>query len=124
MSTGDGTDWKSTVILNLERAVAAGIFWTVVFVLWSPAGQSTGESLKWLYQFPAVYLLAFMPLGILAAKLHQHGVNWAGVFTGFVSLLMVVGDPIVYALSKFAPAIVPVGRFKMFNRVLVMLVSR
>jgi hypothetical protein len=124
MSDANETDWKSTLILNLERAVAAGAFWTVVLLLWRPPGHSLGELLKWLYQFPLSYLLVLMPLGILAAKLHRHGIQWAGVFAGFVSLLILVGDPFVYMLHKLIPAVVPVEKFNMFNRVLVILVSR
>lgn len=122
MNDTNETDWKSTLILNLERAVAAGAFWTIVLLLWHP--QPTGESLKWLYQFPLGYLLGFMPLGILAAKLSRHGMQWAGVFVGIVSLLIVVGDPFVYMLHKLIPAVVPVDKFNVFNRVLVILVSR
>ena len=120
----DKTDWKSTLILNAERATAAGIVWTVVMLIWSPQGQSVTESLKWLYQFPVMYLLGLVPLGLIAVKLHERGIEWAGVFAGFVSLLIVVGDPIVFAARKLFPNLVPVDSFKMFNRVLVLLVYR
>ena len=118
------TDWKSTMSLNAERAVAAGIFWTIVMLIWSPPGQPATESLKWLYQFPIMYLLGLVPLGLIAVKLHESGIEWAGIFTGFVSLLIVVGDPIIYLIKKVLPNFVPVDSMKIFNRVLVLLVKK
>lgn len=116
------TDWKSTLILNEERAVAAGIVWAVVMIIWSPPNHSLVDSLKTLYEFPLGYMFVLLPLGLLAAKLHESGIEWAGIFAGIVSLLIVVGDPLVYAASKLLPRLVPITGFKIFNRVLVLFV--
>ena len=117
-------DWKSTLLLNFERAAAAGIVWTVVTLLTAPNNQSVTESLKMLYMFPLGYLFGLMPIGLIAIKLGEQGIEWAKIVGGVISLLIVVGDPIVYLLSKLLPHIVPVQQFKMFNRVLVLLVSK
>ena len=115
------TDWKSTLLLNLERAVAAGIVWTVIILV---SGFPVSESLKWLYQFPIMYLVGLVPIGLIAIKLGEQGIEWAKIVGGIISLLIIVGDPIIYAVHKLLPGVVPVDQFKMFNRVLVLLVGK
>lgn len=118
------TDWTSTLILNGERAIASGIVWALVMLSWSPPDQSWIDSLKICYEFPIAYMFGLLPLGLLAIKLNEHGIEWAGIFVGIVSLLIVVGDPLVYAASKLLPRLVPFTGLKFFNRVLVLLVPR
>ena len=122
MSLIEDTDWKHTLIVNLERAVGASIVWAIVRAFgwlpneWSPIGV--------LFGFPFFYFFGLLPLGLIGIKLQERGVSWVGLAGTVASVAILAGDPLVYALSKAAPHLVPVSDFKLFNRVLILLVQK
>lgn len=100
--------WGQTLVLNFFRSFAAGIVWFIVSIFVKPANPA-------LLLFPLVYFLILMPTGIISGKLSEKGVPFAGLFTKFISLLVAVGDPLVYVLHKIKPGSVPVEKFSFFN---------
>ena len=123
--------WGGTLKHNLLRAFCAGIVWAVIAFVVS-ANQSTASGshppmdTKVLLLLPLIvpmfYLIILLPLGLLAGKL-AGTVPFAGLFALFLSLIVVVGDPLVCILAAIAPQLVPMHKpgFLMFNIIIFLL---
>jgi hypothetical protein len=110
--------WKETAWHNALRAVGAGIVWSLLMLVTG----SPGESLGMLVLLPFVYFVFLMPVGVIAAWLSA--IPFVGLITRIVSLIIVVGDPLVYALSRYEPRWVPVDRPDFFAfRVVIFVMS-
>jgi hypothetical protein len=115
-------DWIATLLVNLERSVGAGVIWALVFLVFGVRAEF--GALQLLLLFPIAYFFGFVPLGIVGDWLSERGVPWAGLISGIASLAILVGDPLVYAVSRAAPHLVPVADFKVFNRVMLLFVVK
>jgi len=104
--------WKETAILNLSRSVAAGIMWFLI--CW--VGFNVA-SFVWLF-FPVQYLLVLAPIGVLCSYLARV-IPFVGLITLVLAVLIVVGDPIIFAITQLKPGLLPVGNYSPFNFVLV-----
>ncbi|MHA1215623.1 MAG: tetratricopeptide repeat protein [Candidatus Hodarchaeales archaeon] len=113
-------DWKSvvwgpTLLVNFFRSLAAGIVWFIFSILINSTNPN-------LLLFPIVYFLVLLPIGLIAGKLGETGVPFAGLFSTFISLLVTVGDPLVYILYTIKPELIPVEKFGLFNLRLIIFV--
>lgn len=110
-------DWGSTLYLNFVRSLAAGIVWFIISAL-------THNITFSLLLFPIVYFVILLPVGIIAGKMSEKGVQFAGLFAMFISLLVAVGDPVVFILHKFKPEFVPVKDFNFISLKIVIFVVK
>lgn len=101
MSFFVGLDWKETVKLNSLRAFCAGLVIGTLILI--SGDKDLGVSL--IFFMLLLYWLFFFPLGWLCAGLSKIGVPFAGLFSMFASLLVAVGDPVVFALGKAFPGL-------------------
>jgi hypothetical protein len=112
------TDWKSTLVYNLQRAFAAGI----VFII---LGFITREGFKPVSLLapifvPIFYLLIFLPVGILAGWLSGLGVPFVGLITFACSFFVMPGDPLVWiAHEVLPPGFIPIEKPKFISASLV-----
>jgi len=109
--------WGPTLLLNFFRSLAAGIAWFIFSILINSTSPS-------LLLFPIVYFIILLPTGLIAGKLSEAGVPFAGLFSMFISLLVIVGDPLVYILHKIKPELVPIEKFGFFNLRLIIFVLK
>jgi hypothetical protein len=117
----DSVDWKPTLILNVARAFCAGVVWSLIVLMSEGVGANF---FIMLFAFPLSYCLVILPVGIAARKLSDSGVAWAGVVAAVCSVMVFIGDPLLFLLKKWAPRLVPVDDFKVINRVLVFLLYK
>ena len=120
--------WGSTLWLNLLRAFAAGIVWGLGILV---VNLTTGEpsATPWYtvpFVAPFTYLL-FVPIFLLTGKIFTTFVGGigelaVGFFSFVLSLMIAVGDPLVFLLHRQAPHLVPVDRFGFMNFKLVLFV--
>jgi hypothetical protein len=105
-------DWKATILLALYRGISAGIVWMILMLLSGSEG-SIGTILSAPIILPIGYLLFFLPLGYVTATLSRTGVPYIGLISIVCSLLVVVGDPLLWAISKTAYGkYIPAGDIK------------
>lgn len=110
--------WKETLWHNALRAVAAGVVWGLVMLF---AGTE-GNPVAMAAGMPLMYFVVLLPVGLLASLLSS--IPFVGLFVAFIALLVAVGDPLVYVLSKFKPEWVPIDRPDIFSlRIIVFVLS-
>lgn len=122
MSMFSNLDWRATLIVNAERAFAAGVVWAAVdgFGLI----DFSAKPYEILYIFPFAFF-AIGPLWwFIGKKLMEHGVQAAAFIMLAASAAIIVGDPLVWLLKKALPQAVPVEEFSVFNKVLVIAVQK
>ena len=116
-------DWGATLKHCLLRAFCAGIVWSIVGLM-GPGIRGHGGTMDISFLLglplilPIVYLVFFLPLGLLAAKLSA-AVPFVGWLAIISAVLIVVGDPLVCILSLFAPKLVPMHKPGLFMFVLI-----
>lgn len=118
-----GVDWKETAILNSLRAICAGVVLAVLMWLFPQGSTDTGGILSILFGFVFLYWLILFPIGYLAAKLSEMGVPFVGILSFVFSLLIVLGDPIVFLL-KFTNKLPISPDFAPINFSIIFLVLR
>jgi HEPN domain-containing protein len=118
------TDWKATLIYNLERAAAAGIVAIII-------GLFLGEKIKIIYVlfgpivWPLVYITILLPLGLVTIWLSNQGVPFIGLVTFVISFSVFVGDPLVwFANIVLPPRIIPVEKVKFINFALIVFLMK
>lgn len=102
--------WKETLWLNGLRALGAGL---VLAVLGVWAGQPAEKAPMIVLSYPVAYYIFFLPAGLVLSWLAS--IPLVGLFAFFVSLMVAIGDPVVYLLHKINPAWVPVERPSFFS---------
>lgn len=116
-----GINWKQTAILNSMRAVCAGIVLAVVFLF---GGLPKETVMSYLFGMIFIYWIVIFPMGYLTAKLSEWGVPFVGIFSLFLSLLIAVGDPLLFILSKIFRQLPVSPDFAPFNLAPIFLVLR
>lgn len=110
--------WKETLWHNALRAVGAGIVWGLLLL----STGTVGESLRMMVMLPLIYFVVLLPVGLLASLLSS--IPFVGLFAAFIALLVAVGDPLVWVLSKARPEWVPVDRPGFFSlRIVIFVLS-
>jgi len=120
--------WGRTLGLNLLRAFAAGVVWGIV-MLFASAGSPDPNAPPWFampFFLPFGYLF-FLPCFLIAGKLVTMvgggiGELAVGLGTIIFGLGIAVGDPLVFALHKLKPALVPTEKFSFINFAIVVFV--
>lgn len=112
--------WGPTLQVNLMRAFAAGL---IIFIATAIANQ---DASMWFIPLvlPIGYLIVYVPMGLIAEKLSEKGVPYVGWVTVIIALIVMIGDPIIYILYKFAPRLVPVEHFSFINFVMILFVLK
>lgn len=117
------TDWTSTLIYNMQRAVGMGIVALIIAIF-------SGEPFKLSYIFmpvvaPIIYLVILVPIGLAAAWLADLDVPFVGLITIVCSFYVLVGDPLVWLADLVIPKkIVPVENPKFINFALIVFVMK
>jgi len=112
--------WRETLILNAMRSAFAGLVLGVILFL--AGDKSTG--LKFVFMGVPVYFIAALPMGLCASFLSGIGVPFAGLFSIFMSLFVIPGDPLVWLLKRMKPEFVPVQSFAPINFSLIVFVLK
>jgi hypothetical protein len=112
--------WGRTLWLNLLRAFSAGFVIAIVVLI---SGGNTGPNGPPLFTIPflapLVYLIA-LPAYLIATKIFTaFAGNSGGVGVFIVSvmfgLVLAAGDPLIFALYKIQPTLVPTEKFNFMN---------
>jgi hypothetical protein len=112
-------DWRATGVTAILRSVCAGVVWFVV----SLVAQGFHEALPML-TFPFVYLIVFTPIGLVTGWLSGLGVPYVGVVSILMAFAVVPGDPLLYALAKLKPDLVPIENPRFLNFAVILFVLR
>jgi len=111
--------WRETLWYNALRATGAGIIWGALMLFTDPR-SSAGMVLA----MPVMYFLFLLPIGLVAGWLSSLSVPFVGLISGLCALIIVLGDPLVYTLSRFKPEWVPIQRPNIFSlRIIVFVTS-
>lgn len=101
---------KETAWLNILRSVCAGFVWMIIsFFLPNDANSPFYIKLLYPIGFPIILLMFYGVAQIL--KLF----NLGGVGNFICMLITVPGDPLLFALFKLKPELVPVKNFNILN---------
>lgn len=114
-------NWSATFVYNGLRGVAAGVMFGLV-VLW--VGDPSGPPF-WAppFLFPIGLLMFFAPLGAVASGLQRAGVPYTGAFLTLLALFMAVGDPLLWALSRLRPGLLPIDDQSFFSLRVVQIIE-
>lgn len=110
--------WGSTLKLALSRSFASGIVWAIIFAVTGHSDMGTP-----FYVMPLIWPLLALPL---AATFHFLGmilraipipfVPLLGLWFQFIgSLLICLGDPLVYLINRSFPALLNIADLGFFN---------
>jgi tetratricopeptide (TPR) repeat protein len=105
-------NWKATGQVNLIRAAFAG---PVLGLLMAFATGSAKMFFTYAFLFPFMYVVALVPMALVADWLSSRGVPVAGWFAAVLSFMVALGDPFTSMLSRKRPDLVPVEGFGLFN---------
>lgn len=122
MSLWNNVDWRSTVIVNLERAVAAAIVWAALDgfgVINFPL-----KPYEILVMFPLVYFFIAPLWWFIGKTLFDRGIKEAGLIMLATAIPIIVGDPFVWLLRRVMPQAVPVDEFGVINKHLLLIVEK
>lgn len=108
------TAWKITFIYNLERSLSAGLTWIPIGLLIN--GKTTAS----LLLLPLIYFTIMVPIRVVAYYLVKFNVPVLGpamaLIAWFCSLIIVVGDPLLFVLHKILPAgYIPIEKPRFFH---------
>jgi hypothetical protein len=103
--------WAETGLLILVRAVAASLVW-IIFI----AFQARLPFTQMLVFFGTyVVLFAVLPLLAIVVGLLSEIIPFIGFINFFILLVLLPGDPVVFAVHKVFPGIVPVDSYPFLN---------
>lgn len=105
--------WGATALMVLIRLAAASFVVAILMFITNPGSISVAM----LVAAP-MFLAACAAAALVSGFLDKMGVPVIGiaVLLGFV---LVIGDPLVWAISKAKPGILPVQEFGFFNRIIL-----
>lgn len=120
--------WLPTLQLNGLRAVSAGFVIAVISLFMETPGTAGTARLTAaatvLLSFPLCYLLFLLPLGLILSMLSRVGVPFTGILAAFFSLLVVLGDPLLFIAGRLRAGLLPVDDFSFMNWRLVIMVTQ
>ena len=133
MSTLTQTHWASTLHLNGVRIASATVTLVVLYLLGLLIGlvghdSAQGMSLLNVVLLPAALLIVGSAILLIFRLAGGLGVPYMDGCAGLMALVMTVfiavGDPLIWVLRKFYPAIVPVEKFSFINPHAVVMVQK
>ena len=96
--------WRETLRYNLLRAFCAGIVWAVVMFVFPQHGNDRALALAVPLIWPLLYLIFFLPFGLLLLALAR-AYPVCALFSHFISIIATsIGDPLILALRAWKPA--------------------
>lgn len=102
-------NWKATFQFNVFRSICATPVWLLLVLL-------VNKHFVWqMILFPIVYFAFWLPFGLFCGWLSRIGVPFAGLLSIFSSLVIVVGDPVVWTIHKIKPDLVPIAEPKFLD---------
>jgi hypothetical protein len=111
-------DWKITLQYNVFRSLCATPVWLLLFFL-------SSKHFVWqMLLFPVIYFAFWLPLGFITGWLARIGIPVIGILSIVCSLVIVVGDPVVWIISKIKPDLVPVDCPKFLDFHLIVFVVK
>lgn len=102
-------NWKATFQYNVFRSLCA----TPVWILFT--SLLNGHFIWQMILFPVVYFAFWLPFGLMCGWLARLGVPFIGLLSMVSSLVIVVGDPVVWIFSKIKPDLVPIVKPKFLD---------
>lgn len=103
--------WKQTILYNLLRMAVGGVI--VALVVWAKTKQTDSLS---LISMPLIWLLIGLPAWMICQKLPQKQGGIAALFLVLPFLIVgALADPLIYAVSKIKPDILPVKEPKLME---------
>ena len=102
--------WGSTLTLAIFRLLAASV------VIGVPLSIMAGEALG-LIMGPVVLAMC-VAAAFLGGILDKMGVPVIGI-TVLFGFVLLIGDPLLWFISKYKPGLLPVDNFGIFNRPMV-----
>ena len=117
--------WGKTIALNMMRAFSAGIICTI-FILISGTSMGAGSLPAITIPFiaPIAYICILPFFTIVLVTIEKMPIIVGGGFIAkivnillplFVSILMSLGDPLIYLLHQIKPEFVPIKKFNFIN---------
>jgi hypothetical protein len=105
--------WGTTLWYNLLRAICAGFVIGILMFFFPVEPNGRLSALLMPLGWPFVYLIIFLPIGILCSILRN--IPFVGLFSMVVALISVaIGDPLVCIIHKLLPKSVPVESPSLF----------
>lgn len=110
-------NWKATFQYNVFRSLCATPVWLLFTSL-------LNEQFIWqMILFPVAYFAFWLPFGLICGWLARLGIPFVGLLSIVSSLVIVVGDPVVWIISKIKPDLVPVDKPKFLDFHLIVFVT-
>jgi len=112
------TDWKATLQYNVFRSVCSIPGWLILLYAASKEFQPI------MFLIPIVYFGFWLPIGLICSWLSRIGVPLIGLITILSSIVIVMGDPIVWLIHKFKPSLVAIENPKFLDFHLIVFVIK
>jgi hypothetical protein len=108
--------WGSTLLINLLRAVGAGVVWMIIMLISRNTSMGLGSILTLPLILPIAYFVILLPLGLASMSLNRAGVSYVGLVSIVCSLVIIPGDPVVWIFDQATGhKYLPVKQFGFMN---------
>lgn len=123
--------WGATIQLNMLRVLFASIIWTPIIMLSGSKSDMPILAIPFIAPIVYIFIFPFM-LGTLAI-IDKIPILLGGrmiadivllIFPFAVGIVIALGDPLVFALKKIQPNLVPIQKFNFINFAWCMFVLR
>jgi len=123
-------NWEKTLIVNSLRAGATGCVYLVFFLFaLLTEGQHSNFETQFIFVLifipiiaPIAYLIIYLPIGLICTFLSNKGVPFVGWFSLLLSIVLMLGDPLIYIIKKVKPNLVPVEYYSLINFTMIIFV--
>jgi len=106
--------WGTTIKLSLARGFAAGILWALV-TSFGPAAAPVAASLLWPFVWAVIALPFAMSIQLVGMAFGMI-IPLLGLFFHFIgSLMMCLGDPLVYLVNRTYPRFLNIADLNFIN---------
>lgn len=111
--------WGATIKLALVRGFAAGVVWPIIMTAFGPPVPSNLESIGIFLIIPFAWAVGAQPYAIIfhvVGRLFGLFIPLLGPFIALVASLMIcVGDPLVYILNRYFPRILNIADLRFMD---------
>lgn len=106
--------WGSTIKLMLVRGFAAGLVWAI-FTSFGPMAAPMSTNLAWPFIWTILGLPFALVMQFLGMLFGTFSALFGHVFHILGSLMVCIGDPIIYLINRSYPALLNIADLKFFN---------
>lgn len=111
-------DWKASFQVNFLRTISSGLVLMLILVI-TGSWKEIGYAAFFLPLLMPLLFLILIPISLFFTY-----VLHLGIANVFISILFILGDPLIFILKKLVPQAVPVEKYRFINFAVLLYVQK